>query len=62
MTTFNVIGKKAARKDGPLKVTGEAEYRDGQYRLVLRRSLAASQASLPPTSARSGSGTNRKKR
>lgn len=26
MTTFNVIGKKAARKDGPLKVTGEAEY------------------------------------
>jgi CO/xanthine dehydrogenase Mo-binding subunit len=26
MTTYNVIGKKAARKDGPPKVTGEAEY------------------------------------
>ena len=26
MTTYNVIGKKAARKDGPAKVTGGAEY------------------------------------
>lgn len=26
MTTYNVIGKRAARKDGPHKVTGEAEY------------------------------------
>jgi CO/xanthine dehydrogenase Mo-binding subunit len=26
MTTYNVIGKNAARKDGPIKVTGGAEY------------------------------------
>jgi CO/xanthine dehydrogenase Mo-binding subunit len=26
MTTYNVIGKKTARKDGPAKVTGGAEY------------------------------------
>ena len=26
MNTYKVIGKKAARKDGPAKVTGRAEY------------------------------------
>jgi CO/xanthine dehydrogenase Mo-binding subunit len=26
MTTYNVIGKKAARKDGPAKVTGKAKF------------------------------------